>query len=71
MPKCPYCKENAQQVQGDALYPHRPDLKQKTFYWCKPCDAYVGCHPGTTDPLGTLANKNLRFQRGLAHCAFD
>src|ERR1035437_9162470 len=35
------------------------------------CDAYVGCHPGTTKPLGSLANPLLRQLRIVAHAAFN
>ncbi|PSB26105.1 zinc-finger-containing protein [Chlorogloea sp. CCALA 695] len=35
------------------------------------CDARVGCHPRTIIALGTLANKELRRWRSLAHRKFD
>jgi hypothetical protein len=35
------------------------------------CDAYVGVHEGTTEPLGRLANKELREWKIKAHAAFD
>lgn len=35
------------------------------------CDAYVGCHPGTQDPLGRLADRELRKAKVAAHAAFD
>lgn len=38
---------------------------------CKPCDAYVGCHKGTPDALGRLANKELRVLKMEAHKYFD
>jgi hypothetical protein len=69
--ECPYCRRNAAQVTGKEIYPHRPDLYAKTFYQCKPCDAYVGCHPNTTNPLGRLANAELRTAKKLAHAVFD
>ena len=68
---CNYCDKPAERVTGNAIYPHRPDLFGKTFYRCKPCDAYVGCHPGTTEPLGLLANHETRKWRQKAHAAFD
>lgn len=40
-------------------------------YWCEPCDAYVGCHNNTRNPLGTMANKELREWRRKAHAVFD
>lgn len=71
MPKCPYCDKPAKLVTGIAIYPHRPDLLHKYFYQCAPCDASVGCHPGSTKPLGKLANAPLRKIRTQAHALFD
>lgn len=68
---CGYCQLPAQKVTGAVIYPHRPDLKHKVIYACFPCDAYVGCHPGTDRPLGLLANAELRAARQAAHAAFD
>lgn len=69
--KCPYCHGEAVLVDGSVIYPLRPDLYEKTFYRCEPCKAYVGCHPGTTNPLGRLANAELRKAKMSAHAAFD
>ena len=71
MPICPYCGQHSKLVKGDVIYPHRPDLAQKNFYLCEPCDAYCGCHPGTVNPLGRPANKELRLLRSRAHLLFD
>lgn len=68
---CPYCNREAKLVTGDVVYPHRPDLYTKNFWLCEPCEAFVGCHPGTLRPLGTLATKTLRQLRLAAHNAFD
>ena len=70
-PVCPYCLKTSELVGGDVIYPRRPDLSQKRFFLCKPCDAYVGCHPGTVVALGRLANKELRTWKIKAHEAFD
>lgn len=35
------------------------------------CDAYVGCHPKTRNPLGRLANSELRIAKSAAHKLFD
>lgn len=69
--KCPYCDKDARRVLGVAIYPHRPDLHAKPFWQCKPCAAWVGCHPGTDNPLGRLANAELRREKQRAHAAFD
>lgn len=68
---CPYCGDVVHMVKGDVIYPHRPDLFHKNFYRCEPCGAHVGCHPGTTKPLGRLANAELRKAKSAAHAAFD
>jgi hypothetical protein len=67
---CPYCKQPARQVSGIVVYPHRPDLEPKKFYFCAPCDAAVGCHPDGR-ALGRLANQELRQMKRLAHGVFD
>lgn len=35
------------------------------------CDSYVKAHQDTLKPMGTLANKQLRRMRILAHRSFD
>lgn len=69
--ECPYCKSPAKLVTGAVIYPHRPALHANHFHQCAPCDAWVGCHPGSTAALGTLANKPLRLARKNAHAVFD
>lgn len=68
---CDYCGRQAPLVTGAKVYPHRPDLHARRFYACDPCGAWVGCHQGTTKPLGRLANKELRDAKMAAHAAFD
>lgn len=59
-------------VSGATIYgTRRADLIDKQFWQCAPCDAYVGCHRGTTNPLGRLADATLRMWKGRAHVAFD
>ena len=69
--KCLYCEQEAVLTNGQELYPHREDLWELPFYICRPCNAYVGCHPGTTKPLGRLANAELRSMKSMAHRFFD
>jgi hypothetical protein len=45
-------------------------LKQKLFFECEPCGAYVGTHPDGK-PLGRLANAELRKAKQAAHVVFD
>lgn len=80
---CQYCNGRAAVlVGGDRIYPHRPDLYEKKFWYCEECGSYVGCHPAAqpgksggqgdgTVPLGELANAATRRARNLAHAAFD
>lgn len=75
---CDYCSKPAELVTGDRIYPNRPDLHEKLFWRCVPCEAYVGCHMpkarlGFTgkEPLGRLADKSLRRAKNAAHAAFD
>lgn len=74
---CSYCGQPARLVSGLIIYPHREDLKQKKFWQCQPCDAYVGCHAPNigygdgTRPLGRLADASLRSAKQKAHEVFD
>ena len=69
--KCPYCDRDAELITGDKLYPRRADLYTKKFYYCPHDDAYVGCHVGTSAPLGRLANAELRAEKVKTHALFD
>jgi hypothetical protein len=70
---CPYCSQPAKLVTGKVIYPHRPDLHDRKFWHCAPCQAYVGCHRAGKGeaPLGRLANAELRMWKMRAHEAFD
>lgn len=68
---CPYCSAPAELTDGKRIYPHRPDLWEKLIWACTPCDAYVGCHPGTSEPLGRLSDAELRREKIAAHAVFD
>lgn len=65
------CGKASVKATGDEVYPHRLDLGEKRFWVCWDCDARVGCHPGTWNALGTLANKELRAIRQRVHAVFD
>lgn len=68
--RCRYCEQEAALLnKGDAGYPYRTDYGP--MYVCVPCKAWVGCHPGTTNALGGLANAELRDWKVKAHAAFD
>ena len=64
-PHC--CGKPTRLTNGREIYPHLPRLASKPIYTCDQCGARVGCHPGTTDPLGTPANAELRRARMELH----
>lgn len=64
---CPYCGQQAEYVDSAEIYGRSYGM----VYLCRPCDAYVGVHEGTDQPLGRLANRELRRWRNRAHAAFD
>jgi len=66
-PTCPKCNLIARLTNGAEVYPHRRDLHEKPIWKCDGCGGYVGCHPGTTQPLGTPADAELRKARMLLH----
>lgn len=68
-PDCPYCKKPSVFHQSSAVVYAGRDYGP--VYACTPCQAWVGCHRGTTAPLGRLANKELRVWKQKAHAAFD
>lgn len=69
--ECDYCGVPAEFVTGAEVYLRRPDLHDKRFYKCRACDAWVGCHPGTSKPLGRLADFELRRAKQETHALFD
>lgn len=69
---CPYCGRDAHLTTGLHIYNQRRfDLAHKKFWVCRPCKAWVGCHPNGVQPLGRLANAELRKAKMAAHAAFD
>ena len=69
---CPYCNKPAALISAEEFYLTTESwAKNLMLFICRPCDARVGCHKGSTRPKGTLANKELRHYRILAHAAFD
>lgn len=68
---CDLCDRPATLSTGRDVYPDRPDLFKKLFWTCHPCNARVGCHPGTENPLGGMATQAMRMWRIHAHRALD
>lgn len=67
---CPYCKKEAEWVSNEAVYGRRWG-ESYMCYWCRDCDAMVGCHLNSQRPLGTLAKRDLRRMRIKAHQHID
>lgn len=69
---CPYCGCRAVLQKATAVY--KEHALEEYLYVCSnypKCDSYVGVHKGTILPKGSLANRNLRHKRILAHRYFD
>jgi hypothetical protein len=68
---CPYCGSPVLRVNNSLIY--RREYGQWPWaYKCEDveCDSYVGMHPKTDIPLGTLANKETRAARKKAKAVF-
>lgn len=68
-PICPSCGKAAELLMNSAAVYGGRDFGPT--WRCGPCDTRVGCHPGTTRPLGNLAGARLRRARAAAHAVFD
>lgn len=72
---CRYCGGVVHLVSAADVYgmaaAKRLGIEQENFYQCQNCNARVGCHKGTTRPLGNLANEALRMKRKETHQIFD
>ena len=67
---CPYCNKKAKFCENKEIYGKNYG-KSYMVYYCKDCDAYVGCHNNSDKPLGTMANKELRKWRRKTHSILD
>ena len=72
---CRYCGGAVRLVSASQGYgaaaAGSSDIERQSFYQCQNCNARVGCHPGSTRPLGNLANEALRMKRMETHHVFD
>lgn len=69
-PLCPYCGNPAEFYStSERFYQCEKDFGP--LWACVRCNAWVGCHKGTTTPLGRLAGPMLRRMKMDAHAAFD
>ena len=70
--RCPYCGRTVKYMTADHIYSNGdPEQIMLVCTGHPECDAYVRCQTGTTIPLGSLANKQLRHKRIEAHKYFD
>jgi hypothetical protein len=73
--KCPYCKGQVKYHRDTRIiYGNKANPVWGGVWICEnypKCDSYVGCHKGTTEPLGRMADKELRKYKVLAHNEFD
>ncbi len=67
---CRFCGGPVVLVENDEIY-GRHFGGWPWLYICRPCEAYVGLHPFTAIPLGTLATADIRNARKLAKAAFN
>lgn len=66
---CRYCGNPVVLTSNKEIYGR--EFRNGKIYLCRNCGAFVGTHPGTDIPLGTLANEELRKYRKEAHFWFD
>ena len=70
--KCCLCDNEGIVISGKDLYGHRPDLWSLKMFQCPTHkDCYVGAHKSSGEPLGIMADRNLRELKMLAHSLFD
>lgn len=68
---CRYCNGQVRLVQNAVIYKGRSYGKWPYVYLCNGCWAYIGLHPDTDIPLGTLANRALRDARNRTKAIFQ
>ena len=71
---CRYCGGVIRLVPAESVYGEstvKLGMAGEKLYQCQNCNARVGCHKGSTRPLGNVANEMLRLKRMEAHRVFD
>ena len=71
---CRYCGGVIRLVPANTIYgeaSERLGMEDEMLYQCQNCNARIGCHKGTTRPLGNVANEMLRLKRMETHQTFD
>lgn len=70
--RCPYCGSPVVLRSADGIY--KDNSRGEMLYVCShypECDVYVRADPKTKEPMGTLANPQLRALRTATHRQFD
>lgn len=67
--ECRYCGGEVRQVSQKEFYGQ--SYGGGSLYVCYECNARVGTHDGSSDPLGLLANQELLDLRKKVHELFD
>ncbi|OFS73859.1 hypothetical protein HMPREF3173_10260 [Pseudomonas sp. HMSC08G10] len=68
--ECRYCGDQVDLVCNSEIYNGRSYGDWPYAYLCSGCYAYVGLHPDTDIPLGTLADSALRAVRNRCKAVF-
>lgn len=71
---CRYCGGVIRLVPANIVYGASVDrlgMRNEKIYQCQNCNARVGCHKGTNQPYGNVANEVLRLKRIETHQVFD
>lgn len=70
---CCGCEKKVSTVKKDGsfVYPHRPDLKFKTFFVCDNCGCFVGENTRSGKPLGVIPTKEISSMRQTIHGLID
>ena len=70
---CCGCEQKVTTIKkkGSEVYPHRSDLKHKTFFACTECNCFVGENTSTGEPLGVIPTKEISSFRQTIHQLID
>lgn len=68
---CPYCFGKVEIINNSAIYGKSYGAWPWVYRCAGSCNAYVGMHPYTDIPLGTLANEELRRARKCCKEPFE
>lgn len=68
---CNCCRQGPVEIVRNSVIYGREYGEWPYAYLCRHCGAYVGMHPFTAIPLGTLANAGMREARKRAKAVFN